>query len=145
MPTAYIKKLAEQGKGTIAELERKWEAAKSQAEKAGHAEDFPYITSIFKRMAGVEASSAGVAEFNPEVLAGNAYHESLVDSGQFTQEQVDTAWEKARKIANDNAEENPNIVPSYAYTTSIFQSLLGIKQKATTIRAAQRLTAARSM
>ena len=31
MPQAYIKKLAEEGKGTIAQLERKWDEAKAKA------------------------------------------------------------------------------------------------------------------
>lgn len=149
MPTAYIKKLAEQGKGTIAELERKWDEAKEAAKKAGHADEYDYITTIFQRLAHVsKASTSGGAEFNPKQVIGseNAYLESLVESGQFTQEQVDKAWAKAKKIAGDNAEANPNIVPSYAYTTSIFQNLLGIKKVAHAmmkVRAHQRLMAAR--
>lgn len=81
-------------------------------------------------------------EFSTEQILGNDYHQSLADSGQFTEEQVAEAWEKAKRIANDNVEQNPDIVPSYAYTTSIMQNLLGIKKTAS-VHAAQRLVAAR--
>jgi len=50
MPTAYIKKLADEGKGSVGSLEKKWERAKSLAKEAGHTEDFAYITGIFKKM-----------------------------------------------------------------------------------------------
>ena len=74
--------------------------------------------------------------------ASNAYLDSLVDSGKFTREEVDNAWAKAKETATKNAKENPNIVPSYAYTTAIFQSILGIKKEAAVqIRAFARLAA----
>lgn len=81
-------------------------------------------------------------EFSTEQVLGNDYHQSLADSGQFTEEQIAQAWEKAKQVANDNAEQNPDIVPSYAYTTAIFQNLLGIKHTAK-VQAAQRLLASR--
>ena len=56
MPTAYIKKLADEGKGSVQELESKWEDAKSQASKQGKAENFGYITSIFKSMVNASCS-----------------------------------------------------------------------------------------
>lgn len=49
MPTAYIKKLADEGKGSIESLEKKWNHAKSLAKEAGHTEEFDYITGIFKK------------------------------------------------------------------------------------------------
>lgn len=52
MPTNYIKKLAKEGKGTVPALERKWEDAKDQAAKAGHKDNFAYITEIFQNMVG---------------------------------------------------------------------------------------------
>lgn len=74
----------------------------------------------------------------------NAYLDSLVSSGQFTREEVDKAWEEAKETANKNAKDNPNIVPSYAYTTAIFQSLLGIRKEASVeIKAFARLAAVR--
>lgn len=153
MPTAYLKKLAEEGQGTIAELEADWDAAKADAKKQGQDGNYAYVTSIFKNRAGIKASVAQkvwerVVAYSPqgpniqhstpgapgngfEMNANdNAYLDSLVDSGQFTREEVDKAWAEAKKIADDNAKENPNIVPSYAYTTSIFQSQLGIKAEA---------------
>lgn len=65
----------------------------------------------------------------PTVAADNNYLDSLVETGQFTRKQVDEAWAAAKKKATEAADENPNIVPSYAYTTSIFQDLLGIKDR----------------
>lgn len=50
MPTPYIKKLHEEGKGSIAELEKKWDAAKAAAAKEGHKNDWDYVTGIFNRM-----------------------------------------------------------------------------------------------
>lgn len=161
MPTAYIKKLAAEGHGTVAELEKKWDAAKEIAKKADHEDDYAYITSIFQKMAKVQASATIVDAARrlkgyapqPDVSWGqtselhgsdNAYLDSLVSSGRFTREEVDNAWAKAKETANKNAKANPNIVPSYAYTTAIFQSILGIKEKASVeIRAFARLAAVR--
>ena len=50
MPTPYIKKLAKEKGVSIRSLESKWDEAKSQAAKEGHKDDYPYITSIFKKM-----------------------------------------------------------------------------------------------
>ncbi len=58
MPTAYIKKLHEQGKGSIADLEHKWDTAKAQAKKEGRADDFAYTTGILNRMVGATHASA---------------------------------------------------------------------------------------
>lgn len=52
MPQAYVEKLAKKHKMSIDAAEKKWEAAKRAAEKQGHAEDYDYITSIFKNMMG---------------------------------------------------------------------------------------------
>lgn len=86
--------------------------------------------------------------FTPKQVIGgdNAYLKSLVDSGKFTQQEVDDGWEKAKKVATKNADANPNIVPSYAYTTAIFQDLMGIKKADKTearvkVNAAARLAA----
>lgn len=52
MPNAYIKKLADEGKGTVADLEKKWDKAKALAADEGHKEEYDYITGIFKKMIG---------------------------------------------------------------------------------------------
>ena len=54
MPTDYIKKLASQGKGSVSDLEAKWDEAKASAKKQGKAEDWRYIMGVFKKMAGVK-------------------------------------------------------------------------------------------
>jgi hypothetical protein len=162
MPNSYLKKLVSEGRGSLPELEKKWEDAKAKAAKAGHKDDYAYVTSIFQRLAGVAASIdfsgqtashemvpgtpvGAIRRLRANSLQGpitpvqtginmgqmttadNNYLDSLVDSGQFTREEVNDAWEDAKKTADANAKKNPNIVPSYAYTTSIFQSKLGIK------------------
>lgn len=60
MPTSYIKKLHEQNKGSIAELEKKWEDAKTQAEKQDQGENWAYVTKIFQNMVGASAVFAGL-------------------------------------------------------------------------------------
>jgi len=51
MPVPFIKKLSKEGKGSVPALEKKWEAAKEAARKAGKADNYGYITEIFKKMA----------------------------------------------------------------------------------------------
>ncbi len=50
MPASYVKKLANLKGVSVTNAEKKWNSAKDQAAKEGHAEDYAYITSIFKRM-----------------------------------------------------------------------------------------------
>jgi len=57
MPTAYIKKLAKKGFGSVKELEKKWEKAKKIASEEGHKDDYAYIMGIFKRMLGIKSES----------------------------------------------------------------------------------------
>lgn len=78
-------------------------------------------------------------------MADNNYLKSLVDSGQFTQQEVDDAWAKAKKQANANKAKDPGIVMTYAYTTSLFNKILGVgkqpQQASVQINAAARLKA----
>ena len=167
MPTAYLKKLAEEGHGTIAELERKWDEAKADAKAAGQEGNFAYVTSIFKNRAHIKGSVAQkvmdkILAYSPQGqnlqhstpgaegngfelnAKDNAYLDSLVDSGKFTREEVDNAWKRAGEIANENKAKDPDIVVTYAYITSIFQSELGIKSGAGfEVGAAARLRAAK--
>jgi len=57
MPTAYIKKLNREGKGSISSLEKKWEKAKEIADKEDQKDNYAFITSIFKNMVGVNESN----------------------------------------------------------------------------------------
>lgn len=59
MPTPYIKKLHENGYGSIKELEDKWEEAKKTAELEEHKEDYAYITTIFNQLVGVKRDKKG--------------------------------------------------------------------------------------
>lgn len=52
MPTAFVKKMAHKHGTTPAEAESRWKRAKKQASKQGHAEDFAYVTGVFKHMMG---------------------------------------------------------------------------------------------
>lgn len=56
MPSEYVKKLATKKGVSAKEAERKWDKAKKLAADEGHAEDFAYITGIFKRMMGETSS-----------------------------------------------------------------------------------------
>lgn len=65
MPTAYLTKLAKTTGKPMDELERLWDKAKDQAEKAGHGQDYAYITGIFQHMVGIaktktQSSNAGL-------------------------------------------------------------------------------------
>lgn len=50
MPQTYIKKLAKKHKISTAAAEKKWEKAKKQASKENKADNFAYVTKIFKSM-----------------------------------------------------------------------------------------------
>lgn len=62
MPTAYVKKLAKKHGMSVGKAEGRWEAAKKQAAKQGHEEDFAYVTGIFKKMMG-ESARVSFKEF----------------------------------------------------------------------------------
>lgn len=55
MPTPYIEKLAKEGKGTVKELEAKWDKAKKLAADQGHTDEYDYITGVFKKMVKANA------------------------------------------------------------------------------------------
>lgn len=80
-------------------------------------------------------------------MADNNYLDSLVDSGQFTREEVDKAWAQAKQQANANKKKNPGIVMTYAYTTSLFNAILGVgkqpERASVQLNAATRLKAMR--
>ncbi len=56
MPTAYLKKLADEGHGSLSTLETKWDEAKAKASEEGKANNYAYVTSIFKSSLGITAS-----------------------------------------------------------------------------------------
>lgn len=63
MPTGYVKKLAKQhGKSTKA-AENTWKKAKKAAMKAGHAEEYDYVTGVFKKMMGESGSYPSFTQF----------------------------------------------------------------------------------
>ena len=57
MPTSYIKKLAAEGKGSVADLEKEWEEAKQSAKAEGQGSNYAYITKIFQTRVEAAASS----------------------------------------------------------------------------------------
>ncbi|QDH83582.1 A/G-specific adenine glycosylase [Achromobacter phage Motura] len=57
MPTSYLKTLSEKGKGSVPELEKQWEKAKADAKAQGQADNWAYVTGIFKRRIGASAFS----------------------------------------------------------------------------------------
>ena len=58
MPTDLIKKLASEGKGSVAELEKKWDKAKESASKSGKGTNYAYITHVFKNMVASAAQDS---------------------------------------------------------------------------------------
>lgn len=56
MPQAFVQKLAKQHHMSVAEAEKKWNAAKEDAAKEGKAENYAYITQIFKSRMGETSS-----------------------------------------------------------------------------------------
>ena len=123
MPTPYLKKLAKEGKGSLPELEKKWDEAKEAADKQDQGDNYAYRTSIFKKMVGASAITANQA------IASTSYIDKLAQGGKYgTKAELEEKWEEAKKLANENAKANPNIVESYAYTTAIFQDLIGVKK-----------------
>lgn len=55
MPTAYIKKLAKEGHGSVESLEKKWNTAKEKAKEEGKGDNFALITTIFQNMIGASS------------------------------------------------------------------------------------------
>jgi hypothetical protein len=129
MPTAYIEKLHKEGKGSISKLESEWEKAKKNAEDQGQGDNYAYMTKIFQSRVGASVLDPSMVE------ADTAYIDSLVEKGHDRQE-LEAQWEKAKKLANEAAKDNPNIQPSYAYTTGIFQHLIGITANSLSVQAA---------
>lgn len=59
MPTSYIRELADEGKGSVESLEKKWGEAKEKAVAEGHGGDYAYVTTIFKSMVGASVVLCG--------------------------------------------------------------------------------------
>lgn len=80
MPTAYIKKLAKEGHGTVQSLEKKWDEAKAAAKKEGKGENFAYVTGIFQKMLGAHVFNEGaVLEAKARLQA--SYHAAFLSTG----------------------------------------------------------------
>lgn len=56
MPVPYLKKLADQGHGSLPSLEKKWDEAKKIAKDEGKGENYGYITGILKKMLGIKSN-----------------------------------------------------------------------------------------
>lgn len=50
MPTAYIKKTAKKTGKSVKQVESLWNEAKASAAEQGKADNYAYITGIFKKM-----------------------------------------------------------------------------------------------
>jgi hypothetical protein len=73
MPTALIKKLHKEGKGSIAQLETKWKLAKQKAAAQKHADDFDYITTVFLGMAN------SIKAYSSEPMLGDRVDTVTID------------------------------------------------------------------
>jgi len=70
MPNSYIQKLAKSGKGTLRDLEKKWKKAVEIAKSDGEADNYAYITGIFKKMIKEKKTMKTYAEFINESASG---------------------------------------------------------------------------
>lgn len=57
MPQPYVQKLARKHGLSDAEAEARWTKAKKKAADAGHADDYAYVTTIFKSMMGEQSAA----------------------------------------------------------------------------------------
>lgn len=73
MPTPLIKKLVRQGKGSVSELENKWDRAKERAREQGEEKNWAYVTTIFKRMVGASTFASRVLASSTVVVALYGY------------------------------------------------------------------------
>lgn len=130
MPTAYIEKLAKQGKyGTLDELEAKWKEAGDIANAEGAKDpdivvSYAYITSIFQNLVGIKASQASVVA---AVLleAQTAYIKKLARDGKHgSLKELEKKWKEAKAICNSGS------IRAYPYLVSVFQNLIGIRKTA---------------
>ena len=58
MPAPMLKSLAKKAGISMDKAETLWDKAKSQAAKGGRAKDWPYVTGIWKKMAGLKERTA---------------------------------------------------------------------------------------
>lgn len=63
MPTGYVKKLAKQHNKSTQAAEATWKKAKKAAMKAGHANEYDYVTGVFKKMMGESGSYPSFTQF----------------------------------------------------------------------------------
>lgn len=127
MPTAYIRKLVEEGKGTLPELEKKWKEAgdianENAAKDPDIVNSYAYITSIFQNLIGVKPSKASVMAAMM-VEAQTVYIRSLARQKKYgTLSQLKKKWEEAKAIANSGG------IRAYPYLVAVFQNLIGIRK-----------------
>ena len=68
MPADLVKSFAEKTGKSVQEVEKLWDTAKELADKAGHKEDYAYITGILKKMLKLDES---VKSFREYLATGN--------------------------------------------------------------------------
>lgn len=118
MPTSYIKELHKEGHGSIAALEKKWDEAKAIAVKEGKADNFAYVTSIFKRLVGVKAT------FFTKTEASGAFFQHLAAKYKISLPEAQQRWQFAKDRASK--EGHPNNVP---YILQILEDMRGEKDR----------------
>ena len=62
MPAPYVKQLAKKHDVSTQKAEKRWDAAKEQAEKNNRKDDYAYIMGIFKKMMGEQLESLSMTE-----------------------------------------------------------------------------------
>lgn len=120
MPTAYIKKLAGEGKGSVSSLEKKWDEAKAKAHGEGKGSNYAYITSIFKNMVGasVELNAASRILATSDLTAHNAlaYLSSLGLTFKGTPRIQETSHDRTKFFSFDIPQEDYDLARSHLST-----------------------------
>lgn len=112
MPTPYLKKLSEQKNIPLSKLEHNWEKAKEIAANEGHAQDWPYIVGILKRMikASMEATSSSDVSAKEVPSSVSASSKAGLDQKWF---KVTIRW-KSESISEDYLTTTPNKALNWA-------------------------------
>lgn len=97
MPQAYVRKLAKEHGVSTSRAESHWARAKDAAEKEGHADNYGYITSIFKKMMHESAYVPSLKDLT-RGMSFKYFLVSEADGDMAPQQQRSAAWQRLEKF-----------------------------------------------
>jgi len=107
MPSAYVATLAKKKGITNAKSEKRWKKAKQLASDQGHADEYDYITGIFKRMMGED----NVSSFKDLMVEEGEEGEPTNVSGQNDNPDLPLKKKKKKKEEVDDEDTNEEREP----------------------------------